>query len=57
MPKREKKIKQNKQQNKESSVDVSDLEADEEIELTKDMVDKNREWALKKNRKNKYASD
>lgn len=57
MQKKEKKAKQNKQQNESSLTNITNKEMDEEENLTKDMIDQNRKWALKKNRKPKYTSD
>lgn len=57
MQKKKKKAKQNKQQNEWMLTNVTSKEVDEEEKLTKDMIDHNRKWALKKNRKNRYTSD
>lgn len=57
MQKKEKKVKKNKQQNEGLLISTDNQEKDEEENLTKDMIDQNKKWALKKNRKPKYTSD
>lgn len=54
---KKKKTKQKKQQNDSSIINNINKEMDGEKELTKDIIDQNRRWALEKTRKKKYTSD
>lgn len=55
--KNKKKVKPNEQKNKSSPTKISDSDANGEEEITKDRVESNKEWAMKRNRTNYYTSD
>lgn len=56
MPKREEQTNRNDQRNNETQANGPNEDTNQEEKLTKEMIERNKEWARNHRRKNKYTS-